>query len=192
MAGRGALSCLVLVALMAGSAQAAPRQAPQFPTFFTALGATPNTNYGKQIVEALKLQTTLSNPKLALTVFMPEDRYFDGLAKRLNVAPTQMSKNAGLMKQVLFYHFVTGSSGVRRVFSTPGLRPGMKLDTMYMSTSTKKPYQLAVNAVNGKLQIRSVGTSAYIIRPNIRCGAGYAHIINNVLVPMRLEQIPRI
>jgi uncharacterized surface protein with fasciclin (FAS1) repeats len=96
------------------------------------------------------------------------------------------------MKQVLFYHFVTGSNGLRRVFSTPGLRPGMKLDTMYISTSTKKPYQLAVNAVNGKLQIRSVGTSAYIIRPNIRCGAGYAHIINNVLVPMRLDQIPRI
>lgn len=60
--------------LNTGSAQAAPRQAPQFPTFFSALGATPNTNYGKEIVEALRLQTTLSNPKLALTVFMPEDK----------------------------------------------------------------------------------------------------------------------
>lgn len=34
----------------------------------------PNTDYGKAIVESLKLQTTLSNPKLALTVFMPEDK----------------------------------------------------------------------------------------------------------------------
>jgi hypothetical protein len=47
---------------------------PSYPTFFSALGSTPNTNYGKTIVEALKLQTTLSNPKLALTVFMPEDK----------------------------------------------------------------------------------------------------------------------
>jgi hypothetical protein len=45
-----------------------------YPTFYDALGKTPNTNYGRQIVEGLKLQTTLSNPKLALTVFMPEDQ----------------------------------------------------------------------------------------------------------------------
>jgi len=102
-----------------------------------------------------------------------------------------MSKNSGLMKQVLFYHFVTGSNGVKRTFSTASLKPQMKLDTMYMSTTTKRPYQLAVSSVAGKLQIRSVGTSAYIIKPNIRCGAGYAHIINNVLVPMPLSQVPK-
>ena len=118
-------------------------------------------------------------------------QYFDALAKRLNVAPSAMSKNTGLMKQVLFYHFVTGSAGTRRVFTTAALKPGMKLDTMYISTTTKKPYQLSVAAYNGKLQIRSVGTSAYIIRSNIRCGAGFAHIINNVLVPMNLQTIPK-
>ncbi len=264
------------------------RQSASFPTFFSALGATPNTKYVSGIVDALKLGTTLSNPKLALTVFMPEDKvrcssveaaytnrigmqdaapgwprrrcvrgsvwaaaavngrcarravrsrapgvlaglspapkpsrarlrqaprsarhlpahptltplrltktppqYFDALAVKLGVAPGGMSKNAALMKQVLFYHFVTGSNGVKRTFSTASLKPLMKLDTMYMSTSTKKPYQLAVSAVNGKLQIRSVGTSAYIIKSNIRCGAGYAHIINNVLIPMPLSQIPK-
>ena len=103
-------------------------------------------------------------------------------------APTQ---NVGLMKQVLFYHFVTGTGGVKRTFTTAGLRPGMKLDTMYVSTSTKKPYQLAVGERDGKIQIKSVGTTAYIVRSNVRCGAGYAHIINNVLVPMSLSSIPR-
>ena len=61
----------------------------------------------------------------------------------------------------------------------------------YISTSTKKPYQLAVANVQGKLQIKSVGTSAFIMKPNIKAGAGVAHIINNVLIPMNMNQIPK-
>ena len=45
-----------------------------YPTFISALEATPNTKYGRAIVDALKLSPTLSNPKLALTIFMPEDK----------------------------------------------------------------------------------------------------------------------
>jgi uncharacterized surface protein with fasciclin (FAS1) repeats len=118
-------------------------------------------------------------------------QYFDALATKLGVAPGAINKNMGLMKQVLFYHFVTGSGGVKRALPTSALRPGMKLDTMFISTTTKKPYKLSVGAANGKLVIKSVGTSANIIKSNIRCGAGYAHIINNVLVPMSLSQIPK-
>lgn len=45
----------------------------------------------------------------------------------------------------------------------------MKLDTMYISTTTKKPYQLAVAAVTGSnVLIKSVGTSAYTFMPNIK------------------------
>lgn len=45
--------------------------------------------------------------------------------------------------------------------------------------------------MQGKLQIKSVGTSAFIVRPNIKAGAGIVHVINNVLVPMSLSSIPR-
>jgi hypothetical protein len=103
-----------------------------------------------------------------------------------------METNVGLMRQVLFYHFVTGTNGVKQVFQTNQLKPGMRLDTMYMSTTTKKPYQLGVAEADGKLTIKSVGTSAQVVKSNIRCGAGYANIINNVLVPMPLDQIPRL
>ncbi|KIZ02598.1 hypothetical protein MNEG_5360 [Monoraphidium neglectum] len=171
----------------AAHAAAHPRAHPKplvFETFYEALNKVPNTNKGKMIVDGLKLQPTLSNPKLALTVFMPEDKYFDALSRKLNVNPNSMGKNVGLMKQVLFYHFVTGSGGERKLFTTKDLKPGMKLDSM-------KPYQLAVSENKGKIQIRSVGTSAYIIKPNIRAGAGVAHIINNVLIPMTINQIPR-
>ena len=50
----------------------------------------------------------------------------------------------------------------------------------YVSTTTKRPYLLGINVIGGKIQIKSVGTSAWIIRPNIRCGAGIVHVINNV------------
>ncbi|KIY99359.1 hypothetical protein MNEG_8601 [Monoraphidium neglectum] len=205
-----AFGAVLLAAQAAQAAHAASAQQASFPTFLAALGATPNTNYGKQIVESLRLQTTLSNPKLALTIFMPEDKYFDALAAKLNVKPTAMSKNTGLMRQargrnsngdaisgglaargVLLYHFVTGPTGVRKVLPTSALQAGQRLDTMYQSSTTRKPYQLAVNAVNGKLQIKSVGTTAYIVKPNIRAGAGLVHMINNVLVPMNLNNIPR-
>lgn len=92
----------------------------------------------------------------------------------------------------MFYHFVTGSNGAKGLFPTSKLRPGMKLDTMYISTSTKKPYQLGVADADGKIQIKSVGTSANIVKSNIRCGSGYAHMINNVLVPMNLNAIPKL
>lgn len=55
-------------------AQARPHYKAVYSNFMEALEKTENTNYGKAIVEGLKLQSTLSNPKLALTVFMPEDR----------------------------------------------------------------------------------------------------------------------
>jgi hypothetical protein len=58
---------------------------------------------------------------------------------------------------VLLYHFVTGPTGVRKVLPTSALQAGQRLDTMYQSSTTRKPYQLAVNAVNGKLQVGSRG-----------------------------------
>lgn len=60
--------------LPCAAASAQTTTTPSFPTFFDALSGLPNTNYGKEIVASLKLQSTLSNPKLALTVFMPEDK----------------------------------------------------------------------------------------------------------------------
>jgi hypothetical protein len=218
-----------------------------------ALQAIPDTDYGKSIIDTLKLQATLSNPKLAITILMPEDQvkgvgggvdglvrraavwvwfgrwevavgqqggpvpmppphttqtkpnttttkpnttkrqYFDKLASELGTTTKAMYRNVALMRQVLFYHFVTGSNGVKAVYPAAALKPGMKLDTMYISTGTKKPYQLSVIAgADGRPAIKSVGTTAQIVTPNVRCGAGYAHIIDNVLAPMTMAEIKKL
>lgn len=39
-----------------------------------ALQALPKTEYAKEIIGTLKLEGTLANPALALTVLMPEDQ----------------------------------------------------------------------------------------------------------------------
>lgn len=113
------------------------------------------------------------------------------MAAKLNVSTNAMSANAGLMRQVMYYHFVTGTNGTKQTFHSTQLTPNLKLDTMYVSPTTKKPYQLVVASVTGagaaaKILIKSVGTSAYIVRPNVKCGAGVAHVINNVLSPMSM------
>jgi hypothetical protein len=75
------LQTIISYRMGAAHAAAHPRAHPKplvFETFYEALNKVPNTNKGKMIVDGLKLQPTLSNPKLALTVFMPEDKVREG------------------------------------------------------------------------------------------------------------------
>ncbi|GBF89346.1 hypothetical protein Rsub_02224 [Raphidocelis subcapitata] len=165
--------------------------AATYATFYSGVTGMPQVATCKHIIDALGLQPTLSNPSLALTIFVPSDAAFASLAAKLKVSPTSMSANSALMRQVMYYHFATGSNGAKAVYHSTALKDGMKLDTMYISTLTKKPYQLTV-AVNGTAtQIRAVGTTAAVTTPNVKCGAGVAHGIDNVLVPLPLSLIPK-
>jgi uncharacterized surface protein with fasciclin (FAS1) repeats len=141
--------------------------------------------------DALGLTSTLANPALALTIFVPSDAAFDSLAAKLKVSPTSMGANAALMRQVMFYHFATGSDGGKAVYHSSQLTDGLELDTMYISALTKKPYQLTIAANATGIQVKAVGTTAAVDRPNVKCGAGVAHGINNVLVPLPLSLIPK-
>lgn len=96
----------------------------------------------------------------------------------------------------MYYHFITGPAGSKAVMHTSALAPGMKLDTMYTSSITKRPFQLTVlsatnltSSVNPKVQIKSVGTTANVFRPNIKCGAGVAHMIDGLMVPVPMSLV---
>jgi hypothetical protein len=92
------------------------------------------------------------------------------------------------MRQVIFYHFVTGTPGTGKgTFTTADLKPGMQLATMLVSPVTRQPYLLSVaaSAVGpAKLAIKAVGSAANVVRPNLKCGAGVAHGIDNLLLPV--------
>lgn len=103
----------------------------------------------------------------------------------------------------MYYHFVTGAGGVKRVLAASDLAAGMKLDTMYTSPVTKRPAQLTVVAAASggggaagtgadagaapRVQIKSVGTTASVVLPDVRCGAGVAHMIDSPLVPVPMS-----
>ena len=151
---------------------------------------------------ALGLSSTLSNPALALTVFVPSDAAFRAMAARLKVplaaasaAGLQLSAaQKGVMRSVMYYHMVSGSGAAKATYHTSQLKAGMALDSLYLSPLTKQSYQLSIASVTGgpaapQIQIKSIGTSAYIYKPNIKCGAGVAHGIDNVLVPMNMALV---
>ncbi|GBF97278.1 hypothetical protein Rsub_09969 [Raphidocelis subcapitata] len=162
-----------------------------YSNFYSGVTWVPEASTCKSIIDTVGLRSTLSNPNLTLTIFVPSDAAFASLAAKLKVSPSSMNANSALMKQVMYYHFVTGSNGAKAVYHSTMLTNGMKLDTMFASPLTKKPYQLTV-AVNGtRIQVKSVGTTATVYRPNVKCGAGVAHGIDTVLVPMPLSLIPK-
>ena len=150
---------------------------------------------------ALGLSPTLSNPALALTIFVPSDAAFQSLAAKLGLPFTDASAAASLsgaqkalMKNVIYYHMVSGSGAAKATYHTSQLKAGMALDSLYLSPLTKQSYQLSIASVTGgpaapQIQIKSIGTSAYIYKPNIKCGAGVAHGIDNVLVPMNMALV---
>jgi hypothetical protein len=95
------------------------------------------------------------------------------VATKLKLSPSaltsSLNKNAALMKQIMYYHFATGSGAVKGVYPTWSMKAGLKLNTMFVSATTKAPYQLSVTSVVGtKALLASVGTSAYTVQPNIK------------------------
>jgi len=101
-----------------------------------------------------------------------------------------LSANKALMRQVMFYHFVTGSAGTKAVYLAAALRPGMKLSTMLVSPVTRQPYALTMTPSTVgpvKLAIKATGSSANILTPDQKCGnGGVAHGVDAVLLPVSI------
>lgn len=161
----------------------------QYPNFYAGLAATRDAQHTKRIVDALGLQKTFANPQLKLTVFVPRDAAIDAVARRLRTTPAALTGNRGLMQQVLYYHIVTGAAGGPKApLPASKLAAGAKLNTMLSSPAG--PYTLAVVAPRAgsgaKAAVKAIGSTANVVRPDMRCGAGIAHGIDGLLLPVRL------
>lgn len=170
------------------------------PTSAPLTSLPPPATLPPALAASLGLAATLSNPALALTVFVPSDAAFTSLATKLGLPladPANIvlsSAQKSILRNVMYYHMVSGADGTPGTFNIGKLRPGMSLDTMYLSPLTKKAYQLSVTSVTGDaaapvVQLKSIGTSALVNKPDIKCGAGVAHGIDNVFVPMSMSVV---
>jgi hypothetical protein len=71
------------------------------------------------------------------------------------------------------YAGIVGTAGKKTASPCPApSSPGVPLPALPCTPVSSPP----------RPQIKSVGTTAYIVKPNIRAGAGLVHMINNVLV----------
>lgn len=123
-------------------------------------------------------------------MFTPRDSAFDALTKRLGAAAGPLLSNRGLMQQVIYHHIATGAAGgAKAALPSWQLKPGMRLNTML--SSSKGPYTLEVAAAPAsaspvKLAVKAAGSSANVVRADQKCGQGYAHQLDNVLLPFKL------
>lgn len=94
---------------------------------------------------------------------MPTDKAFNDALAKYPVASSFLS-NKSVVQQVLYYHLV------KEVVKAP--LPNKTFNT-FLSGRTV--------ATNG-MTVTSPGSTAKIIKPNVPCGAGLAHEIDNVLL----------
>lgn len=136
--------------------------AQSFPTFAQALNQ-PQLSKLKGIVDTLSLQSTFSNPQLKVTAFVPTDTAFNAALAKYPVASSFLS-NRSIVQQVLYFHLL------KEVVKAP--LPSKTYNT-FLSGRTLQ--------TNG-MQVTAAGSSAKITKPNVACGAGLAHEIDNVLL----------
>eukprot|EP00877_Chromochloris_zofingiensis_P011065 jgi/Chrzof1/6211/Cz17g15200.t1 len=172
----GVVAAVCLVVSASAAASAPPAQpAKKYATFNAGLKATANTNLIQQAISKLGITSYFNSPNLPLTVFAPTDQAFYALTSRLGVNPSILLSPAlqKYLKPVVYYHMAKG------VFKTTDLKVNKVLNTLNQDGKTLK----VIGNSNGKVTIKSVGTTAKIVKPNIWCGKGVAHGIDNVLLP---------
>ncbi|KAI8474415.1 MAG: FAS1 domain-containing protein [Monoraphidium minutum] len=160
-------SCLLAFCLFgAASAQS-------FPSFTAAMKQGQYSRLST-VVDTLGLAKTFSNPQLKLTVFVPTNEAFSNAEKRTGISIATLSAQKSLMQQVVYYHIV------KEVVRAP--LPARQLPTF----------------VSGKfltgagMTVKGVGSNeAKIVQANIKCGAGMAHGISNVLTFLNIGALGR-
>lgn len=119
----------------------------------------------KQAVDFLGLAGTFGNPQLKVTVFVPNDNAFAAAQKRNPAINEQViMANKGILQQVVYYHIA------KDVVTAP--LPSKTFDTFLTGKTVKG---------NGN-KVDGAYSSANIVQPNVKCGAGYAHGIDSVLM----------
>jgi uncharacterized surface protein with fasciclin (FAS1) repeats len=148
----------------------------------------PNYSIMKKFGDRLGLTKQYKDPTLAWTIFAPTDAAFTKALEKvglkvdsLDKLPIAVLKN--LITPFINYHIVPEAVPTRVMFD------GESLATKDAKNDVK-PLQLSKGAGGQVVVTPGFGPSAKIVRPNIRCGAGWAHGIDGLLMPKELPKLP--
>lgn len=157
-------SCLMALAFVASA------QAQSYPNFVAALAANPEFSSIKEAADILGMTNTFANPQLKVTVFVPTNTAYNNALKSIpGISADTLKANKGLLQSIVYYHIV------REVVKAP--LPARSFETYVAG----KQLTGAGNVIKG------AASSANIVKPNVACGAGMAHGIDNVLMLVNLS-----
>lgn len=156
-----------------------------YGSFAECLANMPNYSIMKKFGDRLGLTKQYEDPTLAWTIFAPTDAAFtSALAKvglkveALDRLPVAVIK--GMLTPFINYHIVP------QLASTVAMYNGQTLPTKNADAKA-----LVVDKAPGDIRLQpAVGSDARIVRPNVRCGSGWAHGVDGLLMPKELPKLP--
>ena len=161
-------------------AAAAPAAAPaNCKTAAQVVAETPELSTLGSLVAKLspKLQAELTNKGGAeSTLFAPNNAAIESLLKQLK-SPEMLTNNATALTALISYHLVPGAA-----LTASQLSSGQQLKS---ALGGSVPPLKIVKSADGVL-VQAVGSEAAVVRPDLRTCRGIIHVIDTVLIPVKL------
>jgi uncharacterized surface protein with fasciclin (FAS1) repeats len=150
----------------------------------------PNYSIMKQFGDRLGLTKQYEDPTLTWTIFAPTDVAFTAALAKIGIkvealqkVPVSVVKN--LLTPFINYHIVP------QLASTAAMYNGEELATNNEGAPALLVSKVLAQSPGGGISIKpAVGEAAKIVRPNVRCGAGWAHGIDGLLMPKEMPKLP--
>ncbi len=134
---------------------------------------TPELSVLVAAVRAAGLLGALSNPNAVLTVFAPNNAAFERFIEKRNTTAQALLADTGTLQNILRYHVVAG-----RAVDSCDVSTSVRLTTLQGGDVF-----VSVVLPPGTITVAGRGSSADVLRADIRACSSVIHIINNVLLP---------
>lgn len=156
-----------------------------YGSFAECLAGMPNYSIMKKFGDRLGLTKQYEDPTLAWTIFAPTNAAFTSALAKVGLKVESLDKLPvgvvkGLLTPFINYHIVP------QLASTAAMYNEQRLETKNEGASA-----LVVSKAPGDIRLQpAVGASARVVRPNVRCGSGWAHGVDGLLMPKELPKLP--
>ncbi|KAL3677871.1 hypothetical protein R1sor_020827 [Riccia sorocarpa] len=159
----------------------APQPAECTTSLYDAVTATKELEQLKTVIDAAGLKNTFSDKSLEITVLGPNNKAFENLvavlaSMNLTLADTISPDNKAA--SILLYH------GIPSPLLSTDLKNGTSVSTL-LGTD----YKLTVDTTNG-VKFRSPVNFASVVTADVKVCKNVVHIIDAVLLPAQLSDIP--
>ncbi|KAL2641580.1 hypothetical protein R1flu_009167 [Riccia fluitans] len=176
--GSSALRGLVVALLLLAVASTLHAQETCMTSLYDAVATTPELAQLKTVIDRTGLQETFSNKSSKLTFLAPNNTGFENLVSVLNRTMEDIISPNNKAASILMYHVILSP-----VFAKD-LQNGATVSTLL-----GKGYNLTVNTTSG-VQFATPVNSASVVTADIKVCDSVVHIIDTVLLPAALPEIP--